>query len=279
MFFDPLNLVLILPALALSLWASWRTNAAFKKYSRVRSLSGLTGAQAAQRLLAGAGISDVDVVATRGTLSDHYNPATKTLALSEPVFGSPSVAAIGVACHEAGHAIQHARGYKPLWLRSALVPTANIGSKLGYFVMFAGLLLMYMASFRLGQQVVLFGALLFSAVLLFQIVTLPVEFDATRRAKRGAGDHRRAGAAGDGPGAQRRRHDLRRRGGGHPDDPHLLSAAGRSSRRQPRLTPPVPAGGPSRRPSGGFGAGSGYRFRQLVILLPRGPWDRPPIAF
>lgn len=184
MVFDPLYLVMILPALALSMWASWRTNAAFKKYSRVRSLSGLTGAQAAQRLLAGAGITDVDVVATRGTLSDHYNPATKTLALSEPVYGSPSVAAIGVACHEAGHAIQHARGYKPLWLRSALVPTANIGSKLGYFVMFAGLMLMYMASFRLGQQVVLFGALLFSAVLLFQIVTLPVEFDATRRAKR-----------------------------------------------------------------------------------------------
>jgi len=183
-FFDPLYLILLIPALVLSLYASWKTNSAFKKYSKVRTLSGLTGAQAAQRMLAGAGIHDVEIVATRGTLSDHYNPATKTLALSEPVYGSASVAAVGVACHEAGHAIQHARGYKPLWLRSALVPTANIGSKLGYFVMFGGLMLMYMRQVAFGQQVVIFGALLFSAVLLFQVVTLPVEFDATARAKR-----------------------------------------------------------------------------------------------
>jgi hypothetical protein len=129
-------------------------------------------------------------VPTRGTLSDHYNPLTKKLALSEPVYGSASVAAVGVACHEAGHAIQHARGYKPLWLRSILVPTANIGSKLGYFVMFGGLMLMYMSGDpAFGQQVVLFGAVLFSAVLLFQIVTLPVEFDATSRAKRLAVEH------------------------------------------------------------------------------------------
>jgi Zn-dependent membrane protease YugP len=184
MFFDPMYLALIAPALVLSLWASWRTNSAFKRYSRVRALSGLTGAQAAQRLLDGAGIRDVEVVATRGTLSDHYNPLNKTLALSEPVYGSPSVAAIGVACHEAGHAIQHARGYKPLWLRSLLVPTANVGSKLGYFVMFGGLILMTMGSGQFGQSVVVLGALLFSAVLVFQIVTLPVEFDATARAKR-----------------------------------------------------------------------------------------------
>ena len=189
MFFDPLYLILLIPALVLSLYASWKTNSAFKKYSKVRTLSGLTGAQAAQRMLAAAGIHDVEIVATRGTLSDHYNPATKTLALSEPVYGSASVAAVGVACHEAGHAIQHARGYKPLWLRSALVPTANIGSKLGYFVMFGGLMLMYMRQVAFGQQVVIFGALLFSAVLLFQVVTLPVEFDATARAKRLALDN------------------------------------------------------------------------------------------
>jgi len=187
-FFDPTYLLFMLPALALSLIASWRTKSAFKKYSRVRTLSGLTGAQAAQRLLTAAGIRDVEIVATRGTLSDHYNPATKKLALSEPVYGSPSVAAVGVACHEAGHAIQHARGYKPLWLRSLLVPTANIGSSLGYFVMFGGLILMMMGSTGFGQNVVLFGAVLFSAVLLFQLVTLPVEFDATARAKRLAVD-------------------------------------------------------------------------------------------
>lgn len=190
MLFDPTYLALMLPALLLSLWASWRTRSAFNKYSRVRTLSGLTGAQAAARLLAAAGIRDVEVVATRGTLSDHYNPVTKKLALSEPVYGSASVAAVGVACHETGHAIQHAQHYAPLWLRSALVPTANIGSSLGYLTMMLGLFLLYMSEgSALGTNVILFGAVLFSAVLLFQVVTLPVEFDASSRAKRLAFEH------------------------------------------------------------------------------------------
>ncbi len=185
MFFDPTYLLFIAPAFVLSLWASFRVRSAFKKYSRVRAMSGLTGAQAARRMLDQAGLAEVKITRTRGTLSDHYNPATRTLALSEGVYDSPSVAAIGVACHEAGHAVQHAHHYKPLWLRSALVPTANIGSRLGYFVMLGGLFLMFIThNFQLGQSIVLFGALLFSAVLLFQVVTLPVEFDATRRAKR-----------------------------------------------------------------------------------------------
>ncbi|MEE8137896.1 MAG: zinc metallopeptidase [Thermoanaerobaculia bacterium] len=183
MFFDPIYFLFLTPAILLSLWASFKTRAAFKKYSRVRSMNGLTGAQAAKVLLERAGISDVKIVPTRGRLSDHYNPMTKTLALSETVYGSPSVAAVGVACHEAGHAIQHATRYAPLGLRSALVPTANIGSRLGYFVMLGGLILIYMGS-GAGANVVLFGAVLFSAVLLFQIVTLPVEFDASARAKR-----------------------------------------------------------------------------------------------
>jgi uncharacterized protein len=177
MIFDPTYLLFILPALALSLWASWRTHSAFKKYSRVRTLRGLTGAQAAREMLRRAGIPDVEVVPTRGFLSDHYNPANKTLALSEATYESSSVAAVGVACHEAGHAIQHAEGYKPLWLRSALVPTASLGSSAGYFVMLGGLLFH-------SANLIYFGALLFSAVLLFQLVTLPVEFDATARAKR-----------------------------------------------------------------------------------------------
>ena len=177
MLFDPTYLLFMLPALALSLWASWRTHAAFKKYSRVRTLRGLTGAQAAQEMLRRAGIPDVQVVPTRGFLSDHYNPANRTLALSEATYASNSVAAVGVACHEAGHAIQHAEGYKPLWLRSALVPTASLGSSAGYFVMLGGLLFH-------APSLIYFGALLFAAVLLFQIVTLPVEFDATARAKR-----------------------------------------------------------------------------------------------
>ncbi len=182
--FDPLYLLLVLPAFALSLWASFRTKSAFKKYSKVRVSTGLTGAQAAQRMLEAAGIHDVQIVAHQGVLTDHYNPVTKTLALSRDVYGSASIAAVGVACHEAGHAIQHAVSYKPLWLRSALVPTANLGSTLGYIAMSLGLLLMYMSGGKAGSTVVLFGALLFSAVLLFQIVTLPVEFDASARAKK-----------------------------------------------------------------------------------------------
>lgn len=182
-FFEPTYLLLMAPAILLSLWASFRTKSTFKKYSKQRAMTGLTGAQAAQRLLDQAGITDVKVVATRGYLSDHYNPVNKTLALSEGVYASNSVAAIGVACHEAGHAIQHAKRYAPLGLRSMLVPTANIGSKLGYWVMLIGLIMIGMAG-QIGVTVVLIGAVLFSMVLLFQIVTLPVEFDASNRAKR-----------------------------------------------------------------------------------------------
>lgn len=176
MFFDPIYFLFIGPGLLLSLWASFRVKSAFNKYSRVRSARGLTGAEAAEELLRYAGISDVRIVPAHGLLSDHYNPINKTLALSEEVYRSNSVAAIGVATHEAGHAIQHARNYAPLWVRSTLVPTANIGSGLGYFVMMMGLVFS-------STNVVLVGAILFSAVLLFQIVTLPVEFNASNRAK------------------------------------------------------------------------------------------------
>jgi uncharacterized protein len=177
MLFDPMYFLFIAPALLLSLWASFRTKSTFNKYSRVRTLRGLTGAQAARTMLEGAGIHDVRIVPAQGVLTDHYNPLTKTLALSEPVYAANSVAAVGVACHEAGHAIQHAEAYKPLWLRSALVPTANIGSSVGYMVMLFGLIFH-------ATGMVAIGAVLFSAVLLFQIVTLPVELDASARAKR-----------------------------------------------------------------------------------------------
>jgi Zn-dependent membrane protease YugP len=176
MIFDPMYFLFLAPGLALSLWASWRVKSNFKKYSKVRSSRGITGAEAAAELLRTASIDDVKIVRTAGKLSDHYNPINKTLALSESVYDSSSIAAIGVATHEAGHAIQHAKHYGPLWVRSMLVPTANIGSSIGYFVMLIGL---FMAS----TNMVLVGAVLFSMVLLFQIVTLPVEFDATRRAK------------------------------------------------------------------------------------------------
>ena len=170
-------LLFIAPGLLLSLLASWMVKSAFSRYSKVLTMNGLTGAQAVERMLASAGVRDVAVERTDGFLSDHYNPLTKKLALSEEVYGSASIAAVGVACHEAGHAVQHANHYAPMWLRSALVPTANIGSNIGYAVMMIGL-------FMNSTGMVLAGAVLFSMVLLFQIVTLPVEFDASSRAKR-----------------------------------------------------------------------------------------------
>ena len=173
--FDPMYLVFLAPGLLLSLWASYRVRSAFGKYSQVGTANGYSGAEAAELLLQRAGISDVRVVPAHGFLSDHYNPTTKDLALSDQVYAGRSVAAIGVAAHETGHALQHATKYAPLGLRSALVPTAGIGSQLGYMVMLIGLFI--------HPYVVLAGIALFSAVLLFQIVTLPVEFDATARAK------------------------------------------------------------------------------------------------
>jgi uncharacterized protein len=168
-------LLFIAPGLLLALWASFRVRRAFAKYSQVPAEFGYSGAEAAERLLALSGIRDVRVVTSNGYLSDHYNPLTKELALSEDVYNGRSVAAIGIAAHETGHALQHAQGYVPLWLRSALVPTASIGSSIGYIMMALGLLL--------SPYLVLAGALLFSAVLLFQVVTLPVEFNASSRAK------------------------------------------------------------------------------------------------
>ena len=179
MFFDPMYLLFVmLPGMALSMWASFRVKSAFKKYSKVRASTGLTGAQAARRMLDMAGLHDVQIGRAHGFLSDHYNPMNRSLALSPAVYDSNSIAAVGVATHEAGHAIQHAKNYAPLWLRSILVPTANIGSSLGYMVMALGL-------FMSGGPGAIFwiGVLMFSCVVLFQIVTLPVEFDATARAK------------------------------------------------------------------------------------------------
>jgi Zn-dependent membrane protease YugP len=175
MFFDPLYFVFIAPGLLLAMWASYRVRQAFAKYSQVPTEFGYSGAEAADRLLALSGIRDVRVVPTQGSLSDHYNPLTKELALSEDVYNGRSVAAIGIAAHETGHALQHAQGYSPMWIRSALVPTANIGSSIGYIMMALGLFL--------SPYLVLAGALLFSVVLLFQVVTLPVEFNASSRAK------------------------------------------------------------------------------------------------
>ena len=177
MFFDPMYFLFILPGLGLSLWASARVKRTFNRYAKVWSRRGFTGAQAAVALLRGAGITDVQIVRAHGVLSDHYNPVTKKLALSEPVHASDSIAAVGVATHEAGHAIQHARHYAPLsGCARQLVPTASIGSSFGYGAMAIDL-------FLASTNLVRVGAVLFSAVLLFQVVTLPVEFNASNRAK------------------------------------------------------------------------------------------------
>ena len=167
---------MIIIAAIISLIAQWRVNSAFSKYSRVASMSGMTGAQAARMILQSNGINDVSVQRISGKLTDHYNPSTKVLNLSESVYGSTSVAAIGVAAHECGHAIQHARGYFPLSLRTALVPVANIGSQLSCVFIIVGAILSF------NQTLITIGIIMFSAAVLFQLVTLPVEFNASARA-------------------------------------------------------------------------------------------------
>jgi uncharacterized protein len=169
--------MVMIPGMVISGLASWAVRSAFNKYSKVPSSRGMNGAQAAKRLLDHAGIHDVEIVPAHGFLTDHYNPVTKHLALSENVYYSSSIAAIGVATHEAGHAIQHARGYAPLWIRSALVPVANIGSTFSYLLLMLGIAMQWMG-------LVYAGIFLFGGLLLFQVITLPVEFDASARAKR-----------------------------------------------------------------------------------------------
>ncbi|MDF2868851.1 MAG: putative rane protein [Anaerocolumna sp.] len=172
---DPTYILVIIGAV-LVLGASALVNSTFRKYSAVRSLSGMTGAQAAQRILNQAGIYDVTIEHINGKLTDHYDPSNKVLRLSDSVYGSSSVAAIGVAAHECGHAIQHQHGYVPLRLRTAIVPLANFGSKISWPLIILGVFL------SMSQTLIYAGIILFSFAVLFQIVTLPVEFNASRRA-------------------------------------------------------------------------------------------------
>ena len=175
--FDP-TYVLVLIGAVICLIASARVKSTFNKYSRYRSMSGMTGAQAAERILNSAGIYDVTVCHISGSLTDHYNPSKKTLNLSDSVYGSNSVAAIGVAAHECGHAIQHQKNYVPLTLRTAIVPVANIGSTLAWPLILIGLFF----NRSTGAMLINLGILGFSFAVLFQLVTLPVEFNASRRA-------------------------------------------------------------------------------------------------
>lgn len=176
-FMDPTYILIIIGAL-LSIGASGVVKSTFNKYSRVGNKRRMTGAEAARRLLQSQGIFDVTIREVRGNLTDHYDPRTKTLNLSETVYSSTSVSAVGVAAHECGHAMQHANGYLPLKFRSSLVPVANFGSYLAWPLIVIGLLLNSSASYVLLEA----GVILFCLVILFQLVTLPVEFNASRRA-------------------------------------------------------------------------------------------------
>ncbi len=177
MFIDPMYLLFALPGFILALIASIFTKSTFAKYSKVSASSGFTGAEAAARILEDANIHNVRVEETSGFLSDHYDPSAKVLRLSKDVYHSNSLSAIGVACHEAGHAIQDAKCYAPLVLRSTLVPLVNFSSSASYLIILGGFLFN-------SQKLVLVGAVVFAAVVLFSIVTLPVEYDASARAKK-----------------------------------------------------------------------------------------------
>lgn len=176
-YWDPTYILVVIGAV-ICMIASARVKGTFNKYSQLRSMSGMNGAQVAQRVLQAAGIYDVQVRHVSGSLTDHYDPRTKTVNLSDPVYNATSVAALGVAAHECGHAIQHAKSYAPLSIRSALVPIANFGSMLAWPVILIGLFF----NTRSSGLIIDIGILLFSAAVLFQLVTLPVEFDASRRA-------------------------------------------------------------------------------------------------
>ena len=173
--FDP-TYILVLIGVIISLWASAKVKTTYAKYSRVRSMSGMTGAQAAERILYSAGIYDVRIEHVRGDLTDHYDPRNRVLRLSDTVYGSTSVAAIGVAAHECGHAVQDQKDYAPLRIRNSLVPVANFGTMAAWPILIVGLIFGY------NSTLIHLGILLFSLGVLFQLVTLPVEFGASRRA-------------------------------------------------------------------------------------------------
>jgi Zn-dependent membrane protease YugP len=174
-----LYILFSLPALLLGMWAQAKVRSAFGKYSKVRSTIGMSGAEVARTMLNSYGLNNVQVEETRGMLSDHYDPRTRTLRLSADVYRSNSIAAAGVAAHEAGHAVQHQDSYVFLQLRSLMVPTVQLGSWLGPIIFMIG---MFIQS-TLGTQIATIGLILFAATALFAFITLPVEFDATRRAK------------------------------------------------------------------------------------------------
>jgi Zn-dependent membrane protease YugP len=176
-YFDPLFLILALPGLLLSIWAQFRVKGTFNKYAKVQTSRGLSGAEVARYLLDSEGLQDVQIEPVQGFLSDHYDPRTRILRLSPDVYRTPSIAAAGVAAHEMGHALQHANGYGPLKIRSAIVPAVQFGSSLAPILFIIGFLLNF-------TPLAWAGVVLFGLAVLFTLITLPVEFDASRRAKK-----------------------------------------------------------------------------------------------
>ena len=173
--FDQYYLILVVPALLLSLWAQFKVKSTFAKYSQIRCSKGISGAATAQLLLEANSISNVSIENVAGSLTDHYDPGHHVLRLSQPVYGQATIAAVGVAAHETGHAIQHARGYGPLGLRSTLVPVANIGSSIGPWIAIIGIAMSF-------DFLINIGIMLFAGAVVFYLITLPVEFNASSRA-------------------------------------------------------------------------------------------------
>ena len=176
LFFDPMYLLFAIPGLLLSLLASWHTKSTFKKYQKISGSKGYSGAEAAAEMLRRNGVHDCKIEMTQGFLSDHYDPTCKTLRLSPDVYNGRSLSSIGVACHEAGHALQHAASYSFLTMRTALVPLVGIGSNVGLWVIMGGFIFQ-------AKPVVALGIILFALAFVFSVVTLPVEWDASARAK------------------------------------------------------------------------------------------------
>lgn len=182
MYYDS-SMIILIPAIIFTLIAQARVKTAFSKFSKVRNTGNLTGAQAARIMLDRNGLSDVTIKQINGSLTDHYDPRTRSLSLSESVYGVPSVAAISVACHEAGHALQHARGYVPLVVRNSIVPVVNFASRLTWPLILIGIVLLgSYNTYQIGDAIFNIGVVAFAAVVLFHLVTLPVEFNASRRA-------------------------------------------------------------------------------------------------
>ncbi len=176
MFFDPMYFIYVMPGILLAMYASFKTKSTFNRYSQVPNRRGMTGAEAAASMLAAQGITNVKIERAQGFLSDHYDPTCRTLRLSDAVYGSTSLSAVGVACHEAGHAIQHAKEYSFLMMRTALVPAVSISSNLAMPCIMLG--------FFLSKSLIIVGCLLFAASVVFSLITLPVEWDASARAKK-----------------------------------------------------------------------------------------------